>query len=42
MSFEMTDLPEPLIAEASNAWQRILERAGEVLAGQLQDRKSVV
>ena len=33
----MTDLPEPLIAEASNAWQRILERAGEALAGQLQE-----
>ena len=33
----MTDLPELLTAEAENAWQRILERAGEALAGQLQE-----
>ena len=33
----MTDLPEPLADEARNAWQHILERAGEALAGQLQE-----
>jgi len=33
----MTDLPEPLADEARNAWQRILERAGEALASQLQE-----
>ncbi|MDB4542692.1 bifunctional [glutamate--ammonia ligase]-adenylyl-L-tyrosine phosphorylase/[glutamate--ammonia-ligase] adenylyltransferase [bacterium] len=33
----MTELPELLVDEAGNAWQRILERAGEALAGQLQE-----
>jgi len=35
MSLEMTDLPETLATEARGAWQHILERAGEPLAGQL-------
>jgi glutamate-ammonia-ligase adenylyltransferase len=35
MNLHITDLPEHLAAEAQNAWQHILERAGEPLAGEL-------
>ena len=35
MSLHITDLPEPLAVEAQSAWQHILERAGDELAGQL-------
>ena len=37
MTLHSADLPEALVTEASGAWQHILERAGEPLAGQLSD-----
>jgi len=35
MNLQLKDLPGPLAGEAQNAWQHILERAGEPLAGEL-------
>jgi glutamate-ammonia-ligase adenylyltransferase len=35
MNLHITGLPELLVSEAQNAWQHILERAGEPLVGEL-------
>ena len=37
MNLPSTDLPESLAGEAQNAWQQVLERAGDELAGTLKE-----